>query len=43
VGGTTLGLAGLILAVPAAGLLRVFLSFVLRWLAEEPLDDALIK
>ncbi len=41
VGGTTLGLVGLILAVPAAGLLRVLLSFVLRWLAEEPLDDTL--
>lgn len=37
VGGTSFGLAGLVLAVPAAGVLRVLASFVLRWLADEPL------
>lgn len=39
VGGTYLGLGGLILAVPVAGLLRVTLSFLGRWLAGDPPED----
>lgn len=40
-GGTAFGLAGLVVAVPAAGLVRVLGSFVLRLLAEEPLPELL--
>lgn len=42
VGGVYLGLAGLLLAVPVAGLIRVVTSFALRWLsgtAERPLKS----
>ncbi len=39
VGGTYLGIGGLILAVPVAGLLRVTLSFLARWLAGDPPDE----